>query len=76
MVLTMQVVEWRCVALVAGEQCVMKDGAHTMPTQHVDSWDSKQIKQFLSEEGVSVMLIILVGQFIYHKMSVEEMMTS
>ena len=45
----MQVVEWKCVVLVAGEQCVTKDGTDTMPTLHVDSWDSIQNKQSLSE---------------------------
>ena len=73
MVLTMQVVEWKCVSLVAGEQCVMKDGTDTMPTQHVDSWDSIQNKLFLSEVDTLVMLM-LVGKFIYHKLSAEEMM--
>jgi uncharacterized membrane protein YjdF len=67
------VVEWKCVVLVAGEQCVMKNGTDTMPTQHVDSWDSKQTVPFLQRVGALAMLA-LIGQFIYHKLSVEEMM--
>ena len=73
MVPTVQVVEWKCVSLVAGEQCVTKDGTDMTPTQHVDSWDSIQTELFLSEVDTLVMLI-LVGQFFYHKVHVEEMM--
>ena len=39
MVLTMQVVEWRCVWKVYGGQCVMMDGTEMMLTQCVDNWD-------------------------------------
>ena len=40
MVLTMQVVEWRCVWKVYGGQCVMMDGTAMMLPQCVDNWDT------------------------------------
>ena len=70
---TMQAVEWKYVGLVAGEQCVMKNGTEMMLSSHVDSWDLKLSKQFLQGEDISVMLV-QIGQFTYHKLNVKEMM--
>ena len=71
MVPTMEVVKWKYVSLVAGEQCVMMDGTDMIPMQLVDNWDSQHIGPFQPGERISVK-IELMDQFFGRNLNVKK----
>ena len=71
MALTVKVVEWKSVGLVAGERCVMKDGTEMMLSQHADNWDLKQLVPSQSEVPTLVK-VELIDLFRYRKLNAME----
>ena len=49
-------VEWRCVSMTSGGQCVMTAGAALMQLWSVCSWDMHTLEVSASAENVSVLV--------------------